>query len=628
MPNPVSHLYEFDEFRLDVRTRRLLRGDAVVPLTPKAFDTLLALVTSHGRVVEKDDLLRTVWPDTSIEEGALSRNIYLLRRALGESPNDHRYIVTAPGRGYRFVATVVERQTEQAPTSDVEAVETPRAGHRAVRSVRVAAFALAGLIIVAGVVWSLASPPARLTAADVRTLAVLPFTTLGSGKGEEDYLGLGMADALITRLGNLQQVVVRPTSAVLKYADGERDPQAVAAALKADAVLDGTVQRHGDRVRITARLLSASRGETIWTSQFDEPFTDLFAVEDQLSDRLAQALAPALTGDEKRQLARVTTRSSIAYQAHLRGRYFWSRWNRVALEKAVAAFEEALRADPNYAPAWAGLADAYTLLGYRGSMPPRQAFPKAESAAVKALALDNNLGEAHAALAKARLFYEWDWKGAEREITRALALSPNDADAHALSGAYRLAIGDFAGALRERMRALDLDPASPLMITEIGWVYFYDHRYDEAIAWYHKALDLDPNFNQTRGDLFNALYHKGSYDEAIDETLRIRTLNGAPFEVSERIKRAYAAGGIRGYWRSELEIVESDIKAGRIVSPWRAARIHAALGDRDSAFMWLDRAYEERASLLTFLKTTPLFDVLHDDPRFGALVRRLGTPRF
>jgi tetratricopeptide (TPR) repeat protein len=264
--------------------------------------------------------------------------------------------------------------------------------------------------------------------------------------------------------------------------------------LKVEAVLDGNLQRAGDRIRVTARLVSVSDGATLWAETFDEKFTDLFNVEDRLAGKLAGALAPRLSGEEKSRFARRETENPEAFQAYLKGRYFWSRWSADGLRKAIEYFEQARAIDPNYALAYSGLADAYNLLGYRGYLPPREAFPKSEAAALKALQLDDQLGEAHLSLAKTRFFYDWDWPGFERELRRALDLSPNFADTHGMQATYLLAMGRFDESLAERKRALELDPLSPLFTTTVGWSYFYARRYDEAVEWYQKALELDPNF--------------------------------------------------------------------------------------------------------------------------------------
>lgn len=619
----VPRFYEFDSFRLDGRKRVLLRAGEPVTLTPRALDLLFALVERRDLVVEKDELLSLLWPDSVVEENNLTVNVSALRKALGVGPGERRYVVTVPGRGYRFVADVVEvveempalmhaaapalvveeskvrvvieeeimdgevgdGEMKRLPSSALAPHPVASSRHRSI-----AILALLGLLLAAGVYWwqksqSAISDPQSA----IKTLAILPFKPLVA-EGRDDYLQMGMADVLITRLSKLRQIAVRPLSAIRKYTALEQDALAAARELKVDAVLDGHIQRAGERVRVTVRLVNVSDGATLWAETLDEKFTDLFTVEDRLSEKLVAAFALNLSPSERQLLARRYTANGDAYQSYLRGRYFWSKWTKPSLEKAIEAFEQALKADPEYAPAHSGVADAWNLLGYLGFLPPREAFPKSEAAALRALQLDDSLGEAHLSLAKTKLFYTWDWPACEREIKRALELSPNFADTHGMNGAYLLAMG----------------------------------RLDEALAARQHAQELDPNFALAHDDLGNALFLKGAAEQAVAEVIKFRTLPGESPAQLTALQQAFAAGGKLGYWRKELELAEERAKQGAPLGAWRMARINAELGDRDQAFAWLNRAYEERASLLAFLKTVPLFGNLHTDPRFAELLRRIG----
>jgi DNA-binding winged helix-turn-helix (wHTH) protein/TolB-like protein len=651
MSKPAIDFYEFDGFRLDARKRLLLREGEVLSLTPKAFDTLLVLLESGGRVVEKDELMQAIWPYTIVEESALSRNIYLLRKTLGESPDEHRFIVTVPGRGYRFVAQVMplsEEQTELVVATRTRASivleeeeETERQEDREIvladspapmlphpRTARLPFLPtlLSGvtmLVILAFAYRELtrqAQPPA--TDAPIKSIAVLPFKPLVA-EGRDEYLEMGMADVLITRLSNLKQIVVRPTSAVRKYTALEQDSVTAGRELKVDAVLDGHLQRVGERVRLTVRLLNTSDGTPVWGETFDEKFTDLFSVEDKLSEKLATALALKLSPTDRQLLARRYTENTEAFQAYVKGRYFWYRWTQTGLQKAIEYFEQAIKIDPNYAPAYAGLSDSYHLLGYLGHVPPREAYPKAVEAAKHALQLDGALGEAHLSLAKTKFFYEWDLPATKRAVERALELSPNYSDAHGLYGTYWQALGQSAQAIAERKRAVDLDPVTPFTVNAVGWSYFYGRQYDQAIEWYKKALELDSNFVLPYLDLANSYHEKGMYNEAVDAYLKQRSLTGGQPETIAQLKQAYATGGIKAYWQKELELANEQVKQGR-ANTWRMARIYTELGDKDQAFAWLERAYEERNNLMIFLKVAPFFESLQADPRFADLLRRIG----
>jgi len=357
-------MYEFGPFRLDAGTRRLLCGGEPVALTAKAFDTLLTLVEHRGRLVEKDELMQWLWPDRAVEDANLTQTVFLLRKVLGEGPGEHTYIATIPRRGYQFVAAVQEVAAVEPATASAS-IEFP------------------------------GSKPAE--AAAMPSLAVLPFTSLASQSGDEVF-GLGLADALTTRLGNLgAKIIVRPTSAVRSYVS--TSPGAVAAGreLAVDTVLEGSVQRVGERIRVSVQLVSVQTAAAIWGERFDEKFTDIFSVEDSISERIATALAAKLTSAEKRRLTKRYTDSPTAYESYWKGRFHWNRRTAGDLQKAVRHFEVAIEQDPDYALAFSGLADCYALLGSAGydAEPRRELLAKARAAAMKAIAIDQDLAEAH-----------------------------------------------------------------------------------------------------------------------------------------------------------------------------------------------------------------------------------------
>ena len=644
MSRPARHFYEFGPFRVDVANRLLLREGEPVPLTIKAFDTLLALVENSGQVLEKDELMKRVWPDAVVEENNLTQNVSALRKIIGEDTSGRRYIETLPRRGYRFVGNVqevfddapeipeipeiiVQRQSrsrivieQQSEMGDYDAARTaalPEASRSRARAI----IAACGIVVAvaAGLYFWLPRAPSQ------RTIAVLPFKPLVAD-AKDQYLEMGMADALITKLSNIKQIIVRPTSSVLKYADSTEDAVTAGRALGVDSVLDGSIQRAGDKIRITVRLVRVSDGAPLWADTFDESFTNIFSVQDSISQRMADVLAPKLTGEEKKRLAKRYTENTDAYQAYLKGRFYWVKWNGPALQKSIDYFQQAIEKDPDYALAYSGLADSYNLLGYLSIWPPKEAFPKSEEAARKALAMDDTLSEAHLSLAKTKLFYDWNWTAFESELKRSLELDPNFPDVHGLNGAYLAAMGRFEESLRERKRAQELDPLSPLYATSFAWSYFYSRQFDKAIEWYKKALELDPNYALAHNDLGTAYARKGMDAEAVEEFLIGRSLAGASPEDLAALKQAYAASGINGYWRKELDLANERLKQGH-VGPHRMARIYAELGDKDHAFEWLEKAYEERDSLLIFINTVPIFDSLHSDPRFGDLIRRIGLAR-
>jgi len=632
MNEPAQYCYEFGPFLLDPFKRRLLRDGKPIPLTPKAFDTLLALVQNNGRIIEKDELMKEIWASAVVEEGGLARNISTLRKALGETPGEHQYIATLPGRGYRFVASVRALPDENRRLTPEEETDAPAISRhwRVSRKVIVISILAIGLVVTvlyAIYPWTGRGSKQRDAAASVapvRSVAVLPFKPLLADE-RDDYLGLGLADVLITRLSNLRQVVVRPTSAVRKYVDPRQDPLVAGHELKVEAVLEGSIRRVDRRIRVTARLISVPDGRSLWAGQFNAEAADLFTIEDSIAQKVAGALAPRLTGAEQQSLSKHYTANREAYQLYLKGRHSWYGWTGERARKSAEYFGQALKLDPDYALAHAGLARAYTQLGYFDEAPPKEIMPKAKAAAENALRLDETLAEAYDALAAVSLRYEWDFAKAEREIKRAIELNPNYSEAHYLYSEYFIALGRFDEAIVEQRRAQELDPLTPLIVTTAGWVYSCLRRHDQAEAAFRKALELDPNFVKAHNQLGWALYKKGLEQEAVAEFLRAGTLAGAEPDTIIALRQAFAARGMRGYWRKELELAQEEARWKR-VSPIIMARLYTELGDKDRAFAWLQQAYQERNGKLSFLKTLPGFENLRADPRFADLVRRIGIP--
>jgi len=662
--------YSFGPFELDPVQRLLLRRGKPVPLAPKAVETLLFLVENNGRLVDKEELMKRVWPDTFVEEGNLTTNIHHLRKVLGKGSKGQEYIETIPRRGYRFTAEVKESPAEgedlplkesakpegmteerrerpevreaqakvgvpaeiagaRAPGMDQAQGIGPKAGLRARPLTQAVAggIALLGLVIV----WTHLRPHRGLepteVKAGVRSIAVLPLKPLNSDPNDE-YLGLGMADALITRLGGLRQVVIRPVSAVRKYAKSEQDPIVAGRELRVETVLDGSIQRLGDRTRITVRALRVEDGTQLWADAFDEKLSDMFAVEDSISQKVAGALAIKVTSDEQRQLSRSSTQSGEAYQLYLKGRYFWNKRTNEGLLKGVSYFERALQVDPNFALAHSGVADSYVLLGSygHGQMRPREAMLRAKAAAEKALAIDDTLAEAHASLAFAKLNYDWDWPVVEKEFHRSLELGPNNVRTHHWFSHYLAAMGRTREALDESRRALELSPTDVVINEHLGWCDLMLRQYNQAIEQCRRTLEMDPGFVQARHVLGLAYLHSGRYAEAIDEFQK-EAQSDRDDQVSEALlARAYALSGKTADAEKILHTLE-ELAKQRYVSSSDIAVICADLGEKDRAFWWLEKAYEERSNALIYLKLDPAFDLLRSDQRFAALSARIGLPQ-
>ena len=596
-----KRVYEFGPFRLHSGTRRLLRDGQPVVLTAKAFDTLLALVEHCGRLVEKDELMRWLWPDTVVEEANLTQTIFMLRKVLGERPGEHSYIATIPRRGYQFVASVRE-----APPADRSA------------TLRSSATAAA----------EVGTVPERRTAAGAptRSLAVLPFTSLAPEGGDE-YLGLGMADALITRLGNIREIIVRPTSAVRRYVGVTPDAATAGRELAVDAVLEGFVQRAGERIRVSVQLISVQAAAPFWGEWFDEKFTDIFSLEDSISQRIAGALSANLTGEEKRRLTKRYTHDPAAYESYLKGRFHWNRRSEDDLKKAIAHFERAVEQDPGYALAYSGLADCHTLLGSAGydAEPPREAFAKARSAAMKALEIDQDLAEAQTSLALVRFRMDWDWAGAERAFSRAIELNPGHASAHHFLSLLLSALERADEAIVSIRRARELDPLSLIIGTAVGRVHHFARQYDRAIEACRKTLEMEPAFAGAHLDLGLACLQKSMFGEAVDELRQALTLSGERSTVLAVLGYAYALSGERAAALQTLDQLHERARQHHVPS-LHTAYVHIGLGNFDRAFDWMEKGYQERAGLLVYLKVEPIFDPLRSDPRFAALLRGLQFP--
>jgi DNA-binding winged helix-turn-helix (wHTH) protein/TolB-like protein/Tfp pilus assembly protein PilF len=647
----AKRLFQFGHFLLDPAERKLLAKGEVVPLTPKAFDALCILVEQHGRLVEKDELMKRLWPDTFVEEVTLAHIISDLRKALKERDSADKYIETVPKHGYRFVASVSEIWDEpidpivtnsaQARLVGEEEVSiednasqslTPptavAAVHQTAKWRTKATFLATGLVLLGLIaLLSFAWPVGRVhlssSGLKFKTLAVLPFKPLNDVGGDE-YLGLGITDTLITKLSNVRQIIVRPTSAVQKYATQGFDPVAVGKEQKVEAVLEGSVQRLGDKVRVTVRLLDAQGGAPLWAYQCDEYCTDIFAMQDAVSEQVAMALLAQLSGEEKQRLAKHETSSAAAYQLYLKGRYLWNRRNAEGLKKSIEYFEQALAQDPRYARAFAGLSDSYLLLWGYGLMPPAVAIPKVKAAALKALEIDGTLAEAHLSLGAVAWNYDWDWAGAEREFRRAIELNPHYATAHHYLGEFLTYLGRFDEGWTEIERALEIDPTSLIINTDAGLVLDYARRNDQAIEQYRKALELDPNFRKARRCLAWSYMTKGRFEAAQAEVEKFRQLDDSPGKADSLM----LMGDLHTFSerKAEARKVYDEVKrlaAQSYVDPGLLMWIHIRLGEKDQAFAWMERAFAERSTSLTAIKVNRGFDSLRSDPRFHDLLRRM-----
>lgn len=625
----------------------------MIPLKPKAIALLHLLIQHPGVVLTKQEIIEALWPDTIVEEGNLTQTMYLLRKALTQDGSPQSLIETVPKIGYCWVGEVrlvetngrlthgAQATTEltmaaattttpftvatttapstvatedsvppvaPVPVSPIAQVVVPQTWRR---NRRVAWTAL-GILLLAGVLagtFFFAPQPGPM----VKSIAVLPFN--GS---PDPSLTLGLADALITRLGAQENLEVRPTAAITRYIESNTDALAAGKQLGVEAVLTGYIHHAGERMRLTTQLVRVSDGKTLWAGVFDENFTNLFALEDSLSQQVTMALRLPPDESPRDQVKDYGTANLEAWQLYQKGRYFWNKRQWTETKKAIAMFEQALQLDPNYAQAYAGLADCYAL--WNPEMTPRERLAKAKPAAERALALNDRLVEAHASLGFIKYKFEWDWRGAEIEFKRALALNPNYATAHHWYGESLSLNGRHAEALAQLQEAERLNPVSFPVKEDIGLAFYRARDFASAERKFREVLDLDPNFFRTHHKLSDLLQDPGRYAEAFQENLIFwNGIKVAP-EIISTLQQTFQQLGWQAFARKELELIAT----GKLKDDaHRRARLSLRAGDRGQALQWLEQSFDELGEAPLRIKE-PEFDPLVNEPRFQALLQRAG----
>jgi len=590
-----------------------------VALTGKAFDVLLVLLRSRGEVVTKDDLIAQVWPDTVVEDGNLGRNISRLRKALDESPDEHRYIVTLARSGYRFVADVRERREENGNGGLTRAADPPRPS-RATRWPWVAGWATAGTMLLAGLAvlntpnWRALLP--RGHARPIHSLAVLPLANL-TGDSGQDYLADGITEDLITELAEIKPLQVTSRTSVMQYKGARKPLKQIARELNVEAVLEGAAMRSGNRMHITAQLIRTDSDTHVWARSYDGDLRDVLDFESQVSRAIAREVAVQL---DPRVDAHARPVSAEAYELYLKGRYFWNQRSPESVAKAADYFRKAIEKDPAYAPAYAGLADSCDLRAL--DIPhPLVLLAEAKAAATHATQLDDRLPEAHTSLAGEKVLGEWDWAGADREFQRALAIDPRYAPAHHWYATLYLApLGRVDEAIAEAKKAVDLDPLSLIYNTDLGWMYALARRYDPAEERLKQVLEMDPHFIPAQYRLAGIYEARRIYGASVDMLAKIAISMGDPGAAAS-VERDYAASGYRGY---VLQRLRHHRKLHGGDTGYGVAVMHLELGEKRPALDALRIAFAQHDSPMIFLKVDPVFDPLRADPGFQALERGVG----
>jgi TolB-like protein/DNA-binding winged helix-turn-helix (wHTH) protein/Flp pilus assembly protein TadD len=642
---PTSVL-RFGTYEVSLHSGEVRKAGLRIRVQQQPMKLLEMLLERPGEVVTREELRSRVWTAENFGDFDQAVNIAIakLRNALGDSAENPRFIETLPKRGYRFIADVsvvdadVRPKRPDSAARDLPATESeptlqgagltiaPAAAMRRLLPTRRLIVALAlvlSLSLAILAVWVFRSRGGAPTR--IRSLAVLPLDNL-SGDAAQNYFADGMTDELITDLAQISALRVISRTSIMAYRGARKPLPQIARELKVDAVVEGTVLRSGDQVRITAQLIEASTDKHLWSQSYEGELRDTLALQSRVARAIADQIRINLTPQEQAALENAKVVNPEAYEAYLKGRYFWNKRTGGNLKVALAYFNQAIDEDSKYARAYSGLADTYALLGdwQYAVMPPKEAFPKAKAAAIKALELDGALGEAHNSLAFVLDGFDWDFDSAEKEFQRAIELSPSYATAHHWYAWHLSLLGRYDEAIAEMRKAENLDPLSLIINADLAELLVLAHSYDESIRQSRKTIEMDPNFALAHNQLAQAYLQKHMYDEAVAELQKAVPLSGGSPTCIANLARAYVASGKRS---EALELL-SDLKKRSNPSysnTSEIAVIYASLGDKDQAMNWLEKGYEERFNPSVLLR--PSFDPLRSDPRFQNLAHRIGLAR-
>jgi TolB-like protein/DNA-binding winged helix-turn-helix (wHTH) protein len=651
----VTVRYRFDDVQIDVQGFRLIKGAKVLTIEPKVLNLLIFLVENRGRLLDRRGLIAAVWKEAFVTDHVLNRAIGQLRKVLEDDPKEPRYIETVHTLGYRFIAEVEREKSEPAAPTPAIAQLEPQAGQTQQKTVtsgqefadssgaahpslqpkqgaahassvpwtlparRTAVLVGCALLLAACVVafWVKARTSRVLNAAQIRSLAVLPLENL-SGDASQDYLADGMTDELITGLGQISALRVISRTTAMQYKKAQKSLPQIAKELNVDAVVEGSVVRSGDRIRIAAQLIAAPADKQLWAHSYEGDLKDALALENQVSSAVAEQIRIALTPGEKMQLAGTRQVNPRAYEAFLKGNFFEQtlRWG--STQKALEYYQQSAQLDPNFAPAYVGIARSYNFLVDQGVLPIGEGTADADAAVSKALELDPGLGEAYAGRAFNLLRFHWDFPGAERDFRHALELDPNSSSAHWGLGIYFVILGRFDEGMQEMSRAEDLDPLSAPLKTNYCDLLRLARRLDQAIAKCDAALELAPDFGLALDSAGEVHEDKREYSEAHKFWSKAGH-DATTVGVWDEIHRVPGVKGTFDAWLKKQKHPQNALYL---------SVAYANLGRKDQAFEWLEKAYEQRSDIPDMIEmpVDPAFDVLRSDPRFDAFLRRAGLP--
>lgn len=633
---PTPRTLRFGLFELDLRSGELSKQGRKVRLEGQPVQILTCLLEKPGELVTREELRQKLWPaDTFVNfEHGLNAAVKRLRQALNDSADNPRFVETLPRRGYRFLAPVesvrvgedMPAVSEALPDNRDPAGERPTGTEDQARERRgwLPAWKMSGLVLVLALgvlaVWMLR--PKNSPSPVIRSLAVLPLENL-SADSSQDYFSDGMTDELITELGQISQLRVISRTSVMTYKGARKSLPQIARELNVDAVVEGSVLRSGEQVRITAQLIQASVDKHLWAHSYEGDVRETLALQKQVARAIAEQIRIELTPHERDVLKSTRTVNTEAYEAYLKGRYFWNKRTADGLKKAVDNFNQAIEKDPNYAPAYTGLADAYALLGdwEYGVLAPKEAYAKAKAAATKALQIDSALGEAHISLAFSLDGFDWNFEAADAEFRKGIELNPGYATGHQWYAGHLTLLGRNGDAIIEMKKAEDLDPLSLIISADLAEDFLIAHRYDEAMRQIRKTMDMDSTFPLAHYQLGQAYLQKHRYGDAIGELQKAVSLSGGSTACTSSLAYAYAVSGRR----NEAEAILSDLKNrsnNNFSNAPEIALVYVGLDQRDQAMAWLEKGYGERFNPGVLMR--PAFDPVRSDPRFKDLLHRIG----
>jgi TolB-like protein/DNA-binding winged helix-turn-helix (wHTH) protein len=647
-----SQVYRFADFEADVRLRQLRKHGTRLKLQGQPFEMLLMLLESPGEVITREEMQRKLWPvDTFVDfEHSLNTSIKKIRQALNDSATEPRYIETLPRVGYRFIApvTVTEESAGDFPALPLQAPSSadgipgtsgaessPRHSFTGFLGLAFAAVAIAGLALAFNVgktrdrltgMLRLSKNGAGMASSAKkarRSVAVLPLQNL-SADPNQNYFVDGMTDELTTDLAQFGDLRVISRTSAMHYRDGSKTAPQIGKELGVDALVEGSVERVGDRVRIRAQLIDCATDRHLWAQSYDRDMKDVLSMQTEAAREIAEQVRGSVSPQISPHSANPAPVNPDAYEAYLKGRYFWNKRTPDGLNKSIEYFQEAIAKDPSFAAAYAGLADSYSILG-SDVLPADVANSKARAAASKAIELDPAIAEGHAAMALVKFYYDWNWKQSEEEFRRAIELNPNYATAHQWYSYYLTAMLRFPEAVEQAEAAQQIDPLSLSINTSVATRYRHAGRYDDAVQLNRRTLEMDPSFLPAHFSLAAVYENQGAQQQAIDEYKKVIELRPGDPSALAALAYIYARSGQQHEARKIIRQL-TDISKQHYVSSFEFATVYAGLDDADSAMLWLEKSYRQRESQMPFIESDERFNSLHSDSRYQNLVHRLGFP--